>query len=178
MTVSIKTAAALALAVVAMAGSAVAQTATQNLNQGQTRSLAPSGGAAATLPNTFDGPAAPVTPLPAPRPQVTDAEIAEAALRTVIDQLRAGDIQEAMFTPDLSQRINSQMSTFSGIVQGFGDLQTVEPSGVDDGVAQYIVTFDNAATQWLIGLDEGGLIAALLFRPAPPESSEPAAPGA
>ena len=181
MTVSIKTT-ALVLALTAMAGagagSAAAQTATQNLNQGQTRSLAPSSGAAATLPNTFDNPATPATPPADPRPQVSNAEMAESALRAVIEQLQAGDIQEAMFTPDLSQRINSQMSTFSTLIQGFGDLQTIEPSGVNDGVAQYLVTFDNAATQWLIGLEDGGLIAALLFRPAPPESSEPTTPGA
>jgi hypothetical protein len=182
MTVSIKTTAlVLALTAMAGAGSAAAQTATQNLNQGQTRSLAPSSGAAATLPNTFDNPATPATPATppaAPRPQVSNAEMAESALRAVIEQLQAGDIQEAMFTPDLSQRINSQMSTFSTLIQGFGDLQTIEPSGVNDGVAQYLVTFDNAATQWLIGLEDGGLIAALLFRPAPPESSEPTPPGA
>ena len=78
---------------------------------------------------------------------IMSAGSAEAALRAVIEQLKAGDIQEAMFTPDLGRRLNSQMNTFSPLVQGFGDLQTIEPSGVDDGVAQYLVTFDNAATQ-------------------------------
>lgn len=181
MTVSIKIP-ALVLTLAALAGPALAQTTPPAPGASQSRSLAPSGGAAATLPNTFDSPTAPVTPtapLPAaPGGQVSDAQMAEAALRSVIEQLKAGDIQEAMFTPDLGGRLNTQMSTFSPIVQGFGDLQTIEPSGVKDGVAQYVVTFNNAATQWLIGLEEGGLIAALLFRPAPPESSEPSSPDA
>lgn len=171
MTVSIKIP-VLVLALAALAGPALAQATPP-------AQLAPRGGAAATLPNTFDSPTA---PRPAPPPpaapaapggQVSDAQMAEAALRSVIVQLKAGDIQEAMFTPDLGQRLNSQMTTFAPLVQGFGELQTIEASGVDDGVAQYLVTFDNAATQWLIGLEEGGLIAALLFRPAPPESSSP-----
>ena len=174
MTVSIKIP-ALVLALAALAGPALAQTTPP-------AQLAPRGGAAATLPNTFDSPTAPArpaTPLPAtPGGQVSDAQMAEAALRSVIEQIKAGDIQEAMFTPDLGRRLNSQITTFSPLVEGFGALQTIESSGVDDGVAQYLVTFDNAATQWLIGLDEGGLIAALLFRPAPPESSAPSTPDA
>lgn len=173
MTVSIKIP-ALVLALAALAGPALAQATPP-------AQLAPRGGAAATLPNTFDSPPAPTAPAarpPAAPGQVTDAQMAEAALRSVIEQLKAGDIQEAMFTPDLGRRLNSQMTTFSPLVQGFGDLQTIEPSGVEDGVAQYLVTFDDAATQWLIGLEEGGLIAALLFRPAPPESSEPTSPDA
>ena len=159
----------LVLALAALAGPALAQATPP-------AQLAPRGGAAATLPNTFDSPTAPrpaPPPPAAPGGQVSDAQMAEAALRSVIVQLKAGDIQEAMFTPDLGQRLNSQLATFAPLVQGFGELQTIEASGVDDGVAQYLVTFDNAATQWLIGLEEGGLIAALLFRPAPPESSSP-----
>ena len=173
MTVSIKIL-LLVLVLAALAGPVLAQA----MPPAQ---LAPRGGAAATLPNTFDSPTAPrpaPPPPAAPGGQVSDAQMAEAALRSVIVQLKAGDIQEAMFTPDLGRRLNSQMTTFSPLVQGFGDLQTIEPSGVDDGVAQYLVTFDNAATQWLIGLEEGGLIAALLFRPAPPESSDPPSPDA
>ena len=176
MTVPIKTT-ALVFALAALAGPVLAQATPPAPGTAQSRSLAPGGGAAATLPNTFDRPAAPQAPA-APGPQVSDAEMADAALRSVIAQLKAGDIQEAMFTPDLGQRLNSQMTTFAPLVQGFGELQTIESSGVDDGVAQYLVTFDNAATQWLIGLEEGGLIAALLFRPAPPESAEPASPDA
>lgn len=173
---------ALVLALTAVAGPSLAQTATQNLNQNQTRSLAPSSGAAATLPNTFDGPAAatlpPPAPLAAPAPQVTDAEMAEAALRAVIEQFRAADIDERLFTPGVATQLNGQLAEYSRLIRGYGDVVSIEPQGAGDGVGQFLVIFDNAATQWQVGLEDGGLVAALRFREAPPKSSEPATPGA
>jgi len=143
----------------------------QTTGLAQSRSLAPSGGAAATLPNTFDAPAAPpagMIPPAAPRGQVTEAQMAEAALRTVITQMQAGEIDLALFTPDLGRQFQSRMTTFAPLVEGFGELVTIEAQGATaDGGGQFLVTFDKAATQWLIGLEDGGLIAALLFRPAP-----------
>lgn len=159
-----------------VAGSAAAQTAVIP----QTRSLAPGGAAAANLPNAFDGPAvgpsiaAPLPPVSGA--QVTEAQMAEAALRVIIGQLQAGEIDEALFTPDLADRLNGQLATFTPIVKEFGTLQSIEAQGFPNGVGQFLVTFDNAATQWMIGMEEGGLIAALLFRPAPPVSSDPATP--
>lgn len=180
MTVSIKTA-ALVFALAAAAGPAPAQTtATPSLNQ--SRSLAPSAGAAATIPNTFDGPAptpAPRAPLPAaPAPQVTEAEMAEGALRAVIEQFRGADIDERLFTPGVATQLNGQLASYSRLIRGFGAVQSIEVQGVSNGVGQFLVIFDNAATQWQVGLEEGGLVAALRFREAPAESSEPSAPGA
>ena len=175
---SIKTT-AFALALATLAGPAFAQTATQDLNR--SRSLAPSTGAAATLPNTFDAPAAPAQP---PRPaavpgttaaQVTDAQMAEGALRAVIEQFRNADIDERLFTPGVATQLNSQMATYSRLIRGYGAVQAIEPQGVAGGVGQFLVTFENAATQWQVGLEDGGLVAALRFREAPPESSEPGA---
>lgn len=178
MTVSIKTA-ALALTLAVLAGPTLAQTAPRDLNQ--SRSLAPASGAAATLPNTFD--AAPVAPTPlppaAPPPaQVTDAQMAEAALRAVIEQFRVGDIDEALFTPGVATQLNAQLAGYSRLIRGYGEVQSIEPQGASGGVGLFLVIFDNAATQWQVGLEEGGLVAAVRFREAPPESSEPAAPGA
>ena len=182
MTVSIQTA-ALVLALSA-AGPALAQTPpVQSLNQ--TRSLAPSTGAAATIPNTFDGPAAQPRPI-APPPgaaapaaaQVTDAEMAEGALRAVIEQFRAADIDERLFTPGVATQLNGELAAYSRLIRGYGAVQSIEAQGATNGVGQFLVIFDNAATQWQVGLEEGGLVAALRFREAPPESSEPAAPGA
>ncbi|WP_428151480.1 hypothetical protein [Brevundimonas sp.] len=178
MTVSIKTA-ALVFALAA-AGPVLAQTTpTQSLNQ--SRSLAPTVGAA-TIPNTFDGPVAqptPVTPLPAaPAAQVTDTEMAEGALRAVIEQFRAADIDERLFTPGVATQLNGQLADYSRLIRGYGAVQSIEPQGATNGVGQFLVIFDNAATQWQVGLEEGGLVAAVRFREAPPESSEPAAPGA
>lgn len=184
---SIKTT-ALALTLATLAGPVLAQTATQNLNQNQNRSLVPPAGAAATLPNTFDGPAAPVPARPAapaapaasaaPAPQVTDAQMAEAALRTVIEQFRTAEIDEALFTPGVATQLNGQLATYSRLIRGYGAVQSIEAQGATGGVGQFLVVFENAATQWQVGLEEGGLVAALRFREAPPESSEPASPGA
>lgn len=178
MTVSIKTAAALVLAVAAVAGPALAQTTTP----AQSRSLAQPGGASAgALPNTFDGPAAtpaPVAPLPAPTTQVTDAQMAEAALRTVIEQFRAADIDEALFTPGVATQLNGQLATYNRLMLEYGAVESIEAQGANNGVGQFLVIFENAATQWQVGLEDGGLVAALRFREAPPESSEPTSPGA
>lgn len=168
--------AALALAVVlASAGTGLAQTATPSSNP--SRSLAPGAGAAATLPNTFDAPPAQPVARPAATatPQVTDAQMAEAALRGVIEQFRAGDIDESLFTPGVATQLNGQLANYSRLIRGYGAVQSIEPQGATGGVGQFLVVFDNAATQWQVGLEEGGLVAALRFREAPPESSEPAA---
>ncbi|MDP3404018.1 MAG: hypothetical protein Q8S03_04955 [Brevundimonas sp.] len=151
----------------------------QSVPPAQTRALAPSGGAAGTLPNTFDGPVAPpVAPVrpAAPAPQVTDAEMAEAALRAIIGQMQSGALDPDLFTPDLGPRLQGQMATFGPLVQSFGALRSIEAEETaGDGPGQYRVTFDKAVTQWLVGLEEGGLVAALLFRPAP-ETPAAAAP--
>ncbi|MES2859903.1 MAG: hypothetical protein V4701_00425 [Pseudomonadota bacterium] len=164
--------AAIVLAVALSAGPALAQT----VPPAQTRGLAPSGGAAATLPNTFDGPVASRAAIPAPTttpPQVTEADMAVGALRLIIDQIRAGDLDESLFTPSLAIRLNGQLATYTPMLQAYGEVQSIEAQGAQGGVGQFLVTFDNAATQWRIGLEDGGRVAALLFRETPPESSEP-----
>lgn len=156
---------------------AAGQALAQAVPPAQSRSLAPSGGSAGTLPNTFDGPvAAPVAPvMPViPAAQVSDAEMAEAALRSIIAQMQSGALDLDLFTPDLGPRLQGQMATFGPLVQSFGALRSIaaEPAA-EGGPGQYRVTFDKAETQWLVGLEDGGLVAALLFRPAP---AAPAAP--
>ncbi|MFC5344287.1 hypothetical protein ACETK8_00285 [Brevundimonas staleyi] len=173
---------ALALILIALSGPALAQTTpspTQSLNQ--SRSLAPSAGAAATLPNTFDSPAAAPTPAPpiAPAPAgpaASHAQMAEGALRAVIDQFRAAEIDEELFTPGVAAQLNTRLANYSRVIRGYGEVQSIEPLGANGGVGEFLVLFDNAATQWQVGLDEAGLIAAVRFREAPPESSEPPAP--
>lgn len=147
----------------------------QSVPPPQSRSLAPAPGAAGTLPNTFDGPVAP-SAIPArpaaPAAQVTDAEMAEAALRSIIAQMQAGALDLDLFTPDLGPRLQGQMATFGPLVQGFGALRSITAEDTaGDGPGHYRVTFEKADTQWLVGLEEGGLVAALLFRPAPTASS-------
>ena len=133
---------------------------------------AATGGAAATLPNTFARPATPGARQPAASP-VANAQVAETALRGVIEQLREGDLDETMFTADVAARLNTQLATYAELIQSYGALESVETQDVSNGVGQFLVIFENAATQWQVGLEDGGLIAALRFREAPPESSEP-----
>ena len=173
MPLSTRAAVLAALSLSALAGPVLAQT----VPPGQSRSLAPSSGAAATLPNSFDSPA------PAPLPVSTAAApsevvVAEAALRVVIEQLRAGTLDARMYTPDLATRLEGQLPNLGPMLNGYGELLTIEAQGTRDGAGQFLVTFDETVTQWIIGLDANGLIAALLFRPAPPESSQPPTPQA
>jgi len=141
-----------------------------------TRSLAP--GAAATLPNTFDSPVTRTAPLAAPvalptAGQVTEADMAEGVLRIVIADLAAGRFDPELFTEELGSQIRPQLPTLRPVVQGFGAIGPIDAQGVANGTNQFLVTFENAVTQWVIGLNEDGRISALLFRPAPPVSSEP-----
>lgn len=173
----------LAPALLALAAPALAQTATPAAAASpQTRSLAPAAEsapvAAATLPNSFDSPVTRTAPPSAPMAlpsagQVTEADVAEGLLRAVIADLAAGRIEADLFTPDLAGRLTPQLPQLRTVVQGFGALGPIEPQGVVNGANQFLVGFDNAETQWVIGLNEDGRISALLFRPAPPVSSEP-----
>ncbi|WP_029415174.1 hypothetical protein [Brevundimonas bacteroides] len=167
----------------AVAAPVLAQTAGQAVPVGETRSLVPSTSptAAATIPNTFDAPARPImAPTSAPaaaagptQDEVTQADMAEGALRVVIADLAEGELDAALFTTDLANRLRPQLPTLRPIVQGFGALELIEPQGLSNGANQFLVTFENAATQWIVGLNEEGRVSALLFRPAPAVSSEP-----
>ena len=144
----------------------------QTMPSAQSRSLAPAGGAAATLPNTFDAPVSVVPVAPPVTPAPAESAVAAAVLRVVIDQLRTGELNPTLYTTDLVTRLRGQLPTIRPLLAGYGAIQSVEAQGTRDGAGQFLVVFDEAATQWLIGLNEDGLIAALLFRPAPPESSD------
>ena len=173
----------LATSLLALSAPVLAQTASPvPAPSPQTRSLAPASTpapvAAATLPNSFDSPvtrtAPPSAPIAMPSAgQVTEADVAEGLLRAVIADLAAGRIEADLFTPDLAGRLTPQLPQLQPVVRGFGALGPIEAQGVTDGANQFLVTFDNAVTQWVIGLNEEGRISALLFRPAPPVSSEP-----
>jgi hypothetical protein len=180
MTLFIRTALSLTAAVALVAGPALAQTAPAGQASTQPRPAAAPTGAAATLPNAFDAPATPARQgparAPAPAPAVS-SQVAEATLRSVIEQFAAGEINEALFTPDVARRLNANLGEYMRLIRGFGAVESIEAQTVNNGVGQFLVIFENAATQWQVGLDAGGLIAALRFREAPPESSEPITPG-
>ncbi len=51
------------------------------------------------------------------------------------------------------------------MIKGFGAVQAVDFMAHTTAPDVYAVTFAQAATQWLIGFNDDGKIAALLFRP-------------
>ena len=130
--------------------------------------------AAGTMPNTFDDPnarAAAAAPAPrtAPAPAVA-AEPAHAesedAVRSIIAELQAGQLDYGRMTADLAAKVREQEAVVTPIVAGFGALVSVDFAGSQNGIDLYNVMFANAATQWRIGFSPEGKVSALLFRPA------------
>lgn len=136
--------------------------------------------AAATLPNAFDGPAAAAAPQdlappPAPAAEIgPDVKRAEDALRAVVAGIQQGDLNYAMFSQGLADRIRAQAATIDPLIKGFGELVDVTYVGQEQGAELFALDFEKARTQWIIGFNAEDEIALLLFRPAP--TGEPAAP--
>lgn len=121
--------------------------------------------AAATLPNAFDGPAGrPAAPPPAA--VATADSRSEPALRAIVAAMQAGEPDYEVFTPDLAAKIREMAPQVTPLVQQFGPLQTVAFEGEQNGADMFRLTFEKQATQWLIGFNDAGKVAALLFRPA------------
>ena len=122
--------------------------------------------AAASMPNSFDGPVrvAPVAaPVAAPAPANSRAE---AVLRDIIAGAQAGTIDYAVMTEDLAGKVREQEATIQPLIAGFGPVQAVDFVGSQNGADLFAVVFANAATEWVIGFNEADKVAALLFRPA------------
>jgi len=122
--------------------------------------------AAASMPNSFDGPVrvAPVAaPVAAPAPANPRAE---AVLRDIIAGAQAGTIDYAVMTEDLAGKVREQEASIQPLIVGFGPVQAVDFVGSQNGADLFAVIFANAATEWVIGFNEADKVAALLFRPA------------
>ena len=127
--------------------------------------------AAATMPNTFDGPArgAPVQPVQPAAPVVAATPAnpqSEATVRKIIADAQAGTMDYSIMTDTLADRIRPQAAQVTPIIQSLGAIQTFEFAGSQEGADMFLVRFANAATQWIIGFDDVGKVDALLFRPA------------
>ena len=133
--------------------------------------------AAGSVPNTFDDPAARAqaaqqtrpAPAPAPAQPAISAEPADTAsgevLRDIIAEIQAGELDYSRMTDTLAAAVREQESVVTPLVQGFGALITADFVGSRDDIDIFNVTFANAATQWLIGINPEGKVSALLFRP-------------
>ena len=135
--------------------------------------------AAGAVPNTFDRPAsAAASPRPTPAPAQAAAPIApamsptpanaasEETLRTIIASLQAGTPDYSLLTDDLATQMRAQASTILPIFQGFGAIQSFDFIGSRSQADMFVINFANAETEWIIGMEEDGKVAALLFRPA------------
>ena len=137
--------------------------------------------AAASVPNAFDRPAQAQTQNPTPaapaRPATASAAAAtpaaapdiarsEEALRGVIADIQGGGFDYSDFTPNLAAQIRQQAEQVGSLIKSFGAVKTVEYERQEGEAQMFKVTFDNQATEWLIGFDADDKIAALLFRPA------------
>jgi hypothetical protein len=125
--------------------------------------------AAASMPNSFDGPVrvAPVAaPIAAPAAPAPANPRAEAVLRDIIAGAQAGTIDYAVMTEDLAGKVREQEASIQPLIVGFGPVQAVDFVGSQNGADLFAVIFANAATEWVIGFNEADKVAALLFRPA------------
>lgn len=133
--------------------------------------------AAGSVPNPFDRPAgAPssASQATASAPQAaaeplspTPANAAsEEALRTIISGLQAGTPDYSLLTEGLATQLRAQAPTILPLMQGFGAIQSFDFAGSRSGADLFVINFANAQTEWIVGMDEGGKVAALLFRPA------------
>jgi len=139
--------------------------------------------AAASMPNSFDRPASPAAPAPgtaattpasvaapaaaAPAMSMTPANArSEEVLREIIAGGQAGTLPYALMTEDLAGKLRGQEAEMLPVLKAFGAVQALDFVGNQDGSDLYAVTFATAATQWIIGFDASGKVAAVLFRPA------------
>ncbi|MBU1383634.1 MAG: hypothetical protein KKG14_07905 [Alphaproteobacteria bacterium] len=125
--------------------------------------------AAGALPNTFDRPAMPVQAVEPVSPAPAAAPLnpaAEDTLRKVIAGAQTGAIDYTLMTDDLAEKVREQEATVTPLIQGFGVLVAVDFLGSQEGMDGFAVTFAEAATEWMIALNDEGKITGLLFRPA------------
>lgn len=133
--------------------------------------------AAASVPNAFDRPAqtqtqatparpAPAAPSAATPAAAPDIARSEEALRGVIADVQGAGFDYSDFTPNLATQIRQQAAQVTTLIKGFGAVKTVEYKRQEGEAQLFKVTFDNQATEWVIGFDADDKIAALLFRPA------------
>lgn len=139
--------------------------------------------AAGAMPNSFDRPAQ-AAPQPAPAPAAPAAAMSqtpanaesENILRGLIAGLQAGTPDYGVMSTDLADKVREQAPAIKTLLESLGAVQAVDFAGSRNGADIYVVNFANAQTDWIIGVNEAGKVAALLFRPSEPTPA-PGTPG-
>ena len=90
----------------------------------------------------------------------------ETMLRTTIAAMQAGTPNYDDMAAELADAVRAGEASITPMIQAFGALQTLEHQGEVQGAQHYRATFENAATDWFIALNDDGKIAGLVFRPA------------
>ena len=121
--------------------------------------------AAGAVPDPFDRPGQASAPPPVPPAASAPLNAAaESTLRSIIASAQAGAMDYSEMTEDLAGKVREQEAQVTPLIQGYGTVQAIDFAGSQNGADMFAVTFANAATQWIIGFDETGKVAALLFR--------------
>lgn len=104
---------------------------------------------------------------------------AEATLREVIAAAQDGEFVHPDMSESVAAQMAAQQATLVPLVQGFGAIREVQYAGLENYAEHFLVAFDNALTEWVIGFNDDGKIGILRFRPAPAEAVQAlAAPAA
>jgi len=122
--------------------------------------------AAATLPDAFgSAPAVQSPPAPAASSNTSSAQ-SQVALREAILSIQGNQIDYTLFSDDLGAQMREQAEQFGSLLAQFGALQALTYQSQQEGAQLFEAQFENQKTEWIIGLDDDGRIAVLLFRPA------------
>ena len=170
---------AVLLSALALPGLVQAQTPAQTSPQSSAPVQDPAA-AAATLPNAFAPPgsaaarapaAVPVVPVAVTPPDLDPRAL--PALTGLIEAMAGGKPDYAVYSEPLAAAIREREAEYIRLMHDFGSIVTVLPIGRQDGADLFRIIFENADTQWVIGLFDDGKIGALQFRPTPTETDAP-----
>lgn len=86
-------------------------------------------------------------------------------LRNTIVGLTNASVDYSTMTPEVASKVREQTEQITPLLRQFGPLKNAQALGFENGAEKFRVTFDNQTTEWLIGFNDSGKIAVLLFRP-------------
>ncbi len=90
----------------------------------------------------------------------------EAALRTVIEQLRAGKPDYDAMSAEMKAGVEPQVGPIQQVIAGLGEVKSVSFAQMSpEGAMEYRVEFTGGLTQWMIHFDAAGKIDGLFFKP-------------